>query len=243
MFPEIQFYPVFFLLLVLAVLLLGFPIYLRKKDQKGPFNYFLWLMMACFIYSVFYVMELMLVDQELKIAMTKIQYLGAVFLGPLVLLFTLHYTRNEIPQQNLFRVILFLVPVTNLILVGTNELHYLFYSAFSLQSNGYFDLLISEKGSFYWIHQGYTLTLLVLSLRLLFLMMRQVPPSESRQVLMVILGISSPLLVYLWYLLGEVPYQIDPIPLGFLGTGIFVFLGLKKYKTFQDCSSCLQNTF
>ncbi|MEX2513771.1 MAG: histidine kinase N-terminal 7TM domain-containing protein [Cyclobacteriaceae bacterium] len=233
MFPEIQFYPVFFFLLVLAIVLLGFPIFLRQKDQKGSSNYFLWLMMACFIYSVFNVLELMLVDQELKIAMAKFQYLGAVLLGPLMLLFSLHYTRNEIRHQNLFRFIIFLVPVINLIMVGTNELHHLFYSSFSLQSNGYFNLLVSEKGIFYWVHQGYTLTLLILSLGLLLIMVRQVPPSEARQVFMVIFGLASPLLFYLWYLLGEVPYQINPIPLGFLGTGIFVFLGLKKFKLFK----------
>ncbi|MEX2565180.1 MAG: histidine kinase N-terminal 7TM domain-containing protein [Cyclobacteriaceae bacterium] len=235
MFPEIQFYPVFFLLLLLAVVLLGFPMYLyiRKNDKKRPFNYFLWLMMACFIYSIFYFLELLLVDPELKIAMMKIQYLGAVLFGPFTLLFTLHYTRNEISHNKQIMLILFLVPAINLILVGTNELHHLFYASFSLQYNGYFDLLVTEKGIFYWVHQGYTLTLLFISLGLLFLMIREVPPSESRQVFMVISGLSSPLLVYLWYLLGEVPYQIDPIPLGFLGTGIFVFLGLKRFKLFK----------
>ncbi|SHN13200.1 PAS domain S-box-containing protein [Cyclobacterium lianum] len=226
-------YPyLFFLLMAVAIIPLLFPLFVRKGRQLQVFRYFMWLMLACFIYSFSYFLELTLPAVGSKILMIKAQYLGAVFFAPLVIMFTLAYTekRDRIFKQSIF--LLLFLPLINLVLVWTNDWHQLFYTYFEIGHNGNFQLIQTGKGYFYWVHQGYTLILLFLSLALLVQRIREIPPSDSRQVLMVILGLCSPLLLYIWYLSGDIPYLLDPIPFGFLGTSIFFYLGLKKFNLF-----------
>ncbi len=233
MFSFLHFHALFFLLMAVAVVPLLFPLFIRKETAEKAYGYFFWIMMACFIYSFAYVLELMIVPKTGKIVMIKVQYLGAVAFAPLVYFFTLVYTGMEkwiTHRRQLYFVIL---PLVNLFLVWTTDWHYLFYRNFSLIDAALFPVLVTQKGLFYWIHQGYTLLLLFSSLWLLIKRISEIPIANSRQVIMVILGLCSPLIIYVWYLTGNIPYRLDPIPIGFIGTGFFFFLGLKKFNLFR----------
>ncbi len=233
MFSFFHVHYLFFLLMAIAIVPLSFLLFARKKTGEKAYVYFLWIMLACFVYSFAYTLELMLLSASWKIAMIKLQYLGAVAFAPLVLFFTLAYTTKEQWIAGPRKLAFLVIPIGNLLLVGTNELHYLFYSSFTISSEGLFPVLVTGKGYFYWVHQGYTLLLIFGSLWVLVKRIEEVPAADSRQVFMVILGLCSPLFVYVWYLTGNVPFLLDPIPVGFLGTGLFFFLGLKNFKLFR----------
>ncbi|WP_205603683.1 histidine kinase N-terminal 7TM domain-containing protein [Cyclobacterium sp. SYSU L10401] len=227
-------YPFLLILMVaVAIVPLLFPLFVRKRDQESVYTYFIWIMVACFTYSFTYVLELALTTVSLKILMIKAQYLGAVFFAPLVILFTLAYTeRNRWITRRLMYALFFL-PLLNLLGVWTNEWHHLFYTSFSTTGNGLFQVMHTGKGIGYWLHQGYTLILLFVSLWFLVKRVREIPPADSRQVIMVILGLCSPLLLYVLYLADMIPSLLDPMPFGFLGTGLFFYLGLKKFNLFK----------
>jgi PAS domain S-box-containing protein len=190
-------------------------------------------MVACTIYSFSNILELLMTDIPNKLLMLKGMYVGAVMFGPLVLLFTLLYTEREkwITRKRLL--LLFVIPAINLLLVWTNDYHTLFYSSFEMVDRGKLMMMVTGKGLGYWLHQAYTLLLIFVSLYLLLERLREVPPENSRQVVMVILGLCSPLLVYLYYLLKEGPVLIDFITFGFLGTGLFFYLGLTRFNLFK----------
>lgn len=233
MFSLFHFHALFFLFLAVAVVPLLFPLFVRKETAEKASVYFFWIMVACFIYSFAYVLELMVIPKTGKIVLIKVQYLGAVAFAPLVYLFTLVYTGMEKWITRRRQIALMGLPLINLILVWTTEGHHLFYQNFSISSANLFPVLVTQKGLFYWIHQGYTLLLLFSSLWLLIKRISEIPSANFRQVIMVILGLCSPLFVYMWYLSGWVPLLLDPIPIGFLGTGFFFFLGLKKFNLFR----------
>lgn len=227
-------YPfLFFVLMAVAIVPVLFPLLIRKEKQQRVFRYFIWLMLACFAYSFSYFLELTLPAVTLKILMVKAQYLGAVFFAPLVILFTLAYIRKSQWISNKLIYSLFFLPLLNLIAVWTNEWHQLFYASFEIVDNGHFQVMQTVKGIGYWIHQGYTLILLFVSLGLLLKRVREIPPTDSRQVIMVILGLCSPMLLYIYYLVGNIPFLLDPIPFGFLGTSVFFYFGLKKFNLFK----------
>ncbi len=205
-----------------------------KKDERGKVStYFSALMIACFVYSISNVLELTMTTIPLKLLMYKGMYVGAVSFAPLVLLFTLVYTEREkwITQERLY--LLFLVPAINILLVWTNDYHTFFYSSFELSKKGEILFLLTGKGFGYWLHQSYTLLLLFVSLYLLLKRIKEVPPSDSKQVFMVILGLCSPLLVYLFYITSKGPLVVDYITFSFLGTGLFFYLGLTRYNLFK----------
>jgi PAS domain S-box-containing protein len=212
---------------------LSFLFFARKKKGEQAYTYFLWIMLACFVYSFTYLLELMLLPLNWKIAMIKLQYLGAVAFAPLVLFFTMAYTANERWIAGPRKLVFLIIPLISLLLVATNEWHGSFYASFSVSREGLFPVLVTEKAWFYWVHQGYTLLLIFASLWLLVKRIFEVPASDTKQVFTVILGLCSPLLVYIWHLTGNEAFQLDPIPLGFVGTGLFFFLGLKNFKLFR----------
>jgi|GEM_PF-518308 len=233
MLSSLNFNLVLFLLVVVAVapVLL---IFFLKRDEHGQVStYFSALVIACFVYSISNVFELTMTTIPNKLLMYKGMYVGAVLFAPLVLLFTLVYTEREkwITQNRLY--LLFLVPAINLLLVWTNDYHTYFYSSFELSKKGEIIFMVTGKGFGYWLHQSYTLFLLFVSLNLLLKRIKEVPPFDSKQVFMVILGLCSPLLVYLFYLTSKGPIVIDYITFSFLGTGLFFYLGLTRFNLFK----------
>jgi len=221
------------LLVVVAIAPVILIFFLKKEVHGKAASYFSGLMVACFVYSISNVVELSMTTVFSKLLMLKTMYIGAVSFAPLVLLFTLIYTEREKWITSRRLMLLFIVPIVNLILVWTNDYHPYFYSSFDLVERGDFIMMVTGKGFGYWLHQSYTLLLLFVSLYLLLLRIREVPPADYKQVFMVILGLCFPFLVYILYLTIKGPILIDFITFSFLGTGVFFYLGLTRYNLFK----------
>ncbi|MDO6437203.1 histidine kinase N-terminal 7TM domain-containing protein [Cyclobacterium sp. 1_MG-2023] len=221
------------LLVVVAIAPVILIFFLKKEVHGKAASYFSGLMVACFVYSISNVFELSMTSVFSKLLMLKSMYIGAVSFAPLVLLFTLIYTEREkwITSRRLF--LLFVVPIFNLLLVWTNDYHTYFYSSFELVNRGEIMMMVTGKGFGYWLHQSYTLFLLFVSLYLLLIRIREVPPVDYKQIFMVILGLCFPFLVYILYLTIQGPILIDFITFSFLGTGAFFYLGLTRYNLFK----------
>lgn len=204
-----------------------------QMGKSDEVRYFTYLMASCAAYSVFYTLELAALDLSVKVLFLKLQYVGAVFFGPFMFLLILNYSGKNVRNDRFINMV-FIFPLVTLFMVFSNDLHFLFYGAYSLENNGLFEVLVTEKYFFYWLHQIYSLVLLLLSQVFIIEMIRNEPVSGSRQVKFVWIGMSFPLMAYAIHLMGIVPLNLDPIPLSFIGTGVFVFLGLTKYRLFKE---------
>jgi len=214
----------------------------RKGNSNGEFIFSL-LMVACSFYSLGYSLELTATNLKLMINALNFQYLGAVFISPLMLLFTLKYTgRFSIITKN-FIGGLMAVPVLILFFMLTNEYHQLFYTSFAIDKTDYFSTLNSEKGFIYWIHQFYSISLSVLSFGLLLTIYNDISPNLKKQVLFVLLGLFFPLATYIIYLSNLIPNHLDPIPLSFSLTGIFIYIGLFGFELFKIVPIAYKNLF
>lgn len=228
--------------LIVVVLLMGLsglvPLFLAWKaaqlGKSDEVRYFTFLMASCAAYSIFYALELSAMAISLKVLFLKLQYVGAVFFGPFMFLFTLNYSGRDAGINSKFVYLIFAVPLILLLIVSSNDLHFSFYASYRLVDNGLFEILVTEKRFFYWFHQAYTLVLLLLSQAYIIVMMKNGTASGGKQVRLVWFGMSFPLMAYAIYLTGAVPMNLDPIPISFIGTSIFVFLGLAKYQLFKE---------
>ncbi|HSI78843.1 MAG TPA: histidine kinase N-terminal 7TM domain-containing protein [Lunatimonas sp.] len=208
-----------------------------KASQLGKseeIRYFIYLLTSCAVYSIFYAFELSASTLSVKVLFLKLQYFGAVFFGPCMLLFTLNYSNRDTAINSRLLKLIFIFPLLFLLLVLSNDLHFLFYASYRLVDNGLFEVLVTEKRFFYWFHQVYTLLFLILSQPYIINMITNGTASGTKQVKLVWFGMSFPVIAYAIYLTGTFPLNLDPIPISFIGTGLFVFLGLTKYQLFKE---------
>ncbi|GEM_PF-5604312 len=226
-----------------GVITLALGLMATGKGNKQGEQYFSYLMFACFGYSVFYTLEICSIPLYLMRFFVTLEYMGAVMLGPLLLLFVLKYTLRFNWVKTRFVWIIFALPIFHLLLVFTNPLHHLFYLSFHKAYNGYFEVLGSEKGLFYWVHQGYTILLVLVSNALLIRMVFNVPRAYLSQVLVVSTGSLCSCLAYVLYLTQAVPLNLDPVPFSFALSGIVIYLGLFKFGLFRIMPVVYQSLF
>ena len=89
-------------------------------------------------------------DFYAKITALKFEYLGKVFVNPLLLLMVLRFYESRISP--LIQGLIFSIPVTVLVLVFTCEQNRLYYSGLSLSEEG---LLQIQPGPFYYVFMCY----------------------------------------------------------------------------------------
>jgi len=214
-----------------------------KKGNLNGERYFSLLMLSCSIYSFAYSFELASLTLNSMEFFLKTEYFGAVFMGPFILMFSLKYTNSGRKFGTYYKVLTLIFPVLLLILVLTNQYHGLFYKSFSIGENEFGRVLHSEKGWVYWVHQAYSITLVITSTWLLVKMLLSVTDTYNKQIWVVLLGLFCPFFAYISYLFDLVPFDLDPIPLSFVGTGVFVYLGLFRFRLFNIVPIAYQTLF
>ena len=100
-------------------------------------------------------------DVETNMWITRMQYFGITPLPPLILLFVLNVFGFESYIKKWFIVGLFSIAALNVILVWTNPLHRLYYSACYTIDSGLFPMLGLEHGPLYWLSISYDYLLLL----------------------------------------------------------------------------------
>src|SRR5690606_37327887 len=92
-------------------------------------------------------------------------------------------------------ILLFLIPIQTILLVWTNEWHYIYYASAQVDYSGPFPLLDFERGIGYWVHTIYFYFILIWGTILLLQNYRTSDPLFKRQTLFVFYGAFIPWLV------------------------------------------------
>ncbi len=214
------------------VTMILFYVGVKSLKSKGDI-YFVLLMAACSLYSVNYALELSFNDLATKIFYLKLQYLGAPFISPFMLLFSLSYAgyQHQIAKYKLQ--FLLVLPVFHMVLGLSNDWHNLMYTHFEMNNVGTVSILSTQKGLFYFIHNLYSIVISSLNVVLFLNILRTTAKAYYKQVLIIFLGFSSPYLAYVFYWFDVIPLGLDPIPISFAFTGIFLYIGLHQFNLFS----------
>lgn len=224
-------YSVPVILACLVTALLGF--WAWDKGNKQGQKYFSFLMIASFLYSFFYLMELSTEEKSLMILFLKFQYAGSNFVAPFLLLFALKYSDNEFRMRRWQYILLFGIPFLFLVLTFTNEYHFMFNEDLVKVYNGVFFTLVTTKGVFYWIIQSYTILLTIVAIFFLLKMYVLVPRIYYKQITLMCSAIIISWIIYFLYLLDFSPYNLDLIPFAFAFSGVLIYIGFVKYGLFE----------
>lgn len=168
-------------------------------------------------------LELAAVNISDKILIAKIQYIGIVALPVFWLLFVLDYEGVKFSIQH--TVILWILPVINLALVWTNELHKLIWS--DIEPLG--DTVLYQHGLWFWVIAAYAYILILNGIWRVLSRLRERNKQEVRLRLIILAGAIFPFVTNVLYITDWVPLKgIDPTPLAFSLTLLLYTWGLYR---------------
>ena len=183
------------------------------------------LMSAVAIWAAGAMCELAATSLPVKIAWSKLEYLGTLSTPVLFLLLALDYNRIQLSRRWLAA--LFALPLLCLLLAASNEMHQLIWTGYRPSPSGY-NLLIYEHGPAFWIGvAGYSYLMMLIGSLMLIRALHYYPAYFRGQSIVLMISACAPWLGNILYLSGAMPLQgLDPTPHSFTVTGLIFALDL-----------------
>ena len=121
-----------------------------------------WMMIAVALWSMTSAMHTLADDRATRIVISKLQYFGVAPIGVLWLLFTTQYNRITWPARRVLRVLVWVIPVTTLVLAMTNEQHQIYWSSITEVVTASGRRLVYSGGPWYWVNATYSYLLILI---------------------------------------------------------------------------------
>lgn len=155
----------------------------------------------------------------------QLAYLGIATAPLFYFLFSVEYTQDTAWLTGRRRAALWLIPVITLALVATNDWHHWHWASVTLDpATG---LGVYGRGPWFWVHVGYSYSLLLAGVLVLVRALFSFPPYYRRQVISILAGSTPPLLVNVIYILNpRLLPGLDWTPVGLAFSGVALAWGL-----------------
>ena len=202
--------------------------------QRQPVTYarpFVLMMVATSWWALTYGIELLQRDLRAMLFMINLEYLGILTASALLLIFISRFTGWDSWLGRFEIAGLFVVPFFILITVWTNPWHGFYYTETGTIERGTLVLAVLESGVAYWVSVFYNYALLLSSVILLLLALRNAFPPYRSQLFLLLFAILSPWagnFVYNFVIRRET--YLDTTPVMFILTGAIIALGLFRYR-------------
>jgi len=171
------------------------------------------LMLAVATWSFAYTLELENTDLVAKLFWAKFKYAGIIIAPTAWLILALQYTGRQKWLGPRSLVLLAIAPVANLLLVWTNEIHYLYWTSASVDNSGVFSVLSLPMGVAFWICIAYSHMLLFLGVLLIFEAFMRSDHLYRRQAGAMLVAALPPWLANAIFLAGMSPFpHLDLTP-------------------------------
>ncbi|MFV2048924.1 histidine kinase N-terminal 7TM domain-containing protein [Metabacillus sp. YM-086] len=207
---QIFIYIVFLAVSGVLSLFIGVFAFIRRKNFLGS-TMFILISLFSSIYTFGHAFELSSQSLSMIVFWTYFQYLGLPYIAPLSLLLVTQYIGAEKYMTKKNVITAFSIPVLTTLIVLTNQFHHLFYQTIYLKQ-GIAPLLGFVLGPWYIVHGSYTFACLLVGGILLLHYWKQTKSTYWKQTLVMLLGLYLPMIASFFYLIGLVPFSIDPVP-------------------------------
>jgi len=205
----------------------------NNRHAPGARTFFL-LLLLNFGWLLGSTIQWNLTDPVFIFPIFKLTYLFIAFIPVVFLIFALQLTSQDLLRSQHLALFLSIVPITTQFFVWTNEYHNLMWSSFELTHHGIFTSVISDFGLWFWIHAAYSYSLIVIALLILARSVLTAEGITRKQSLLIITGMSLPLLLNLAFVLKLLPaLNLDITPICFAFINPAVAYGLLRLRTFE----------
>lgn len=243
MLDQLQFNFISIPVFITSILFLFLIILSKKRANQFGEKYFTILLISCFIYAFLYSFEIISTTKEFIVAFYKLEFIGGVFITPMLLAFMLKFTGNDRFLTRFYKTLLFGSALVFLTLLLTNSYHQLFYKSFDIIENSYFTAIQFEAGPFHWIYGGYNIILVIITNILLLRMLLYIPNVYSKQVFVFLLATLIPWLTHIIDLSGFHTYQLDLVPFSLAISALIMYWGLFKLNMLKSMPVAFEKIF
>ena len=201
-------------------------VYLSKKKSKNQLNkVFILALSLLILWSIGLIAQITLsgpLNIE-PIYFDYFVYIGACLVPVAVFFMGLIYANTKIEFKKRY-LLLFIIPIISLIVLWTNDYHHLFYEHYSV------DFQTNVYGPYATIHNIYSYILLAWGI--LYMLKFSIKNSGffSRQSLLIVLGVSVPLVVNILGTFKIIPMSIYVTPITFTVTIICCAIAILKFQ-------------
>lgn len=201
-------------------------VYLSKKKSKNKLNkVFILALSLLILWSIGLIAQITLsgpLNIE-PIYFDYFVYIGACLVPVAVFFMGLIYANTKIEFKKRY-LLLFIIPIISLIVLWTNDYHHLFYEHYSV------DFQTNVYGPYATIHNIYSYILLAWGI--LYMLKFSIKNSGffSKQSLLIVLGVSVPLVVNILGTFKIIPMSIYVTPITFTVTIICCAIAILKFQ-------------
>lgn len=219
-------------------LFLSFFLRVKAKDAPGVQSYIKVTLLSS-IFTFAYAFELASTSlTEMKFWL-GIEYLAMPFIPVFVLFMCLEYVGYKIKT---WIYTLFVIPITTVFMMQTNDLHHLYYKSMRINNNGPFPVLELEWGPWFYVHAISLLLCLTISILVLLKEYRKSLFLFRMQTALMVAGLLTPIIANYFYLNGS-SNGIDVGPISLSITFLFHGVALLSLKMFNVAPIARESVF
>lgn len=213
---------------LIALALSGYVFFVRKRLDSPGAHTFSAFMLSTGVWSLATAMAT-LSGYEGQTFWAKVSYVAIATLPPSWFIFVLQ--QRGTLRWKLARW-LFVIPALTILLVWTNEFHYIFWLKTSFDQNATPPAFETVRGFWFWgVHTLYSYGLLVSSLAILLWQLRDAPLDQRGQLFLMLGAATVPLVVNALYIMGfQLLGSVDPTPPAFTVSGVFIAFALFRFQ-------------
>lgn len=192
---------------------------------------FVILMTGVCLWLAFYILELSVVDIQLKIYAAIGEYIGITIIPAAWLASASEYSgRDKWLTPRAVR-LLMVEPIAVFLLLITNDWHHLFWTTITLDTSNAFAVISTGKNILFWVHAIFSYGLMLVATLFLLRAMIRYPTLYRGQIGLLLIGLVAPWISNIAYLLDfRILGPLDPTPFAFTITGLLFGWSLIRYR-------------
>ena len=160
-------------------------------------------------------------------------YIGTCFLPVALLFLSISFAKTKFKFKKPY-LLLFIIPITTLLVLWTNDIHHLFYVVYNVNTED------TTFGSYFYVHSIYSYILLFIALAGLIRYTVKNSGFFSKQSILILIGSLIPICINFVGILG-IPMTIYLTPISFTITAICFSLAIIKFRFLSVAPIALQN--
>ena len=182
------------------------------------------LFMGAAIFAFSYGFEIMGSTPDWYYFWLRLEYIGLAFLPSRWLWVCIVFTNPDKLKKSIIHWGLVIISLVFLLIVWTNPLHQLYYTAIGVQDYGFFQTVILDKGPLYFVYVAWVVFSFVISMILYGIHFQKSRSIFKAQSLIMFIAAGLAAITFGSYQFGFIPYGFDSTPIMIiLYFGLFLF--------------------
>lgn len=222
------------LLIITSLFSLGIAVKCYKKRNDLHTKRLFDLMLSISGWASFQFFCIVQPQSSIKLWLYNILYIFIILTPLTFFYFVLSYTSTKNSDTfDEFTNSIKAVPLVNILMLLSNEMHHLFFIAHSFRPFGNYVQYFSTFGLFFWINTAFGYALALSAMGLLFYDYITNRRTYKRQLLLLIIGAVAPVVLNMIFLLDIQNATYDMTPISMMISGLFFSFTVFRYHDYQ----------